>query len=218
MRRFSIFFVSLFMVSLLAVPVYADVDELISGVQEVVPTPDPASESGGSEAGQDVTVNVDVPVYYYDNGAINYVSDSDVEVMAAYDIYPGTWSGSVLEYFTGVMRKHPGVHYVAFRADNYNYYLYYGSELSASGNQVSGTGDYLHYNSYTGSGYSQYLERGSGSVSINLSSGFGYTDLVSDCAELEGVTSVNIQTLIIGGLVVMLGLWVLSRIFWRGLR
>ena len=46
----------------------------------------------------------------YDNGNAVEVSDLDaIAVQAANSsVYPGTWTGSILDYFSGVMRQNPG--------------------------------------------------------------------------------------------------------------
>lgn len=53
----------------------------------------------------------------FDNGNPVALSDLDaIAVQAANSsVYPGTWSGSILDYFSAVMRQNPGKHYVAFR-------------------------------------------------------------------------------------------------------
>ena len=52
----------------------------------------------------------------FDNGNPVALSDLDaIAVQAANSsVYPGTWSGSILDYFSAVMRQNPGKHYVAF--------------------------------------------------------------------------------------------------------
>lgn len=53
----------------------------------------------------------------YDNGNAVAVSDLDAIALQAVNssVYPGTWSGSILDYFSAIMRQNPGKHYVAFR-------------------------------------------------------------------------------------------------------
>lgn len=48
----------------------------------------------------------------YDNGNAVAVSDLDaIAVQAANSsVYPGTWTGSILDYFSAVMRQNPGKH------------------------------------------------------------------------------------------------------------
>ena len=120
----------------------------------------------------------------YDNGNPVAVSDLDaIAVQAANSsVYPGTWSGSILDYFSAVMRQNPGEHYVAFRNSQYSYFLFYGSDLSYSDGVVSGSGDYVQY-SYNDNNY--VVARGNDYVNINISSGVVYTDLDSSYGALE---------------------------------
>lgn len=65
----------------------------------------------------------------YDNGNAVAVSDLDaIAVQAAKSsVYPGTWTGSILDYFSAVMRQNPGKHYVAFRNSQYSYFCIMGT-------------------------------------------------------------------------------------------
>lgn len=190
------------------------VDDILQDLQTVAPA---ASASGGSEAAvPEVSVTVESPLYVVDDGAVYYVDE--VAPIADYgSVYPGTWTGSILDYFAGVVRKHPGTHYVAFRADQHNYYCYYSADLTSSGNVVQGSAPYLHYQTSTNYGSSS-LTRGEGSISVDCSHHFVYTDLIDSCAELEGVIGVTWQTILALGAVAALGLWLISRILWRGVR
>lgn len=150
----------------------------------------------------------------YDNG--NPVSVSDLDVIAVQaansSVYPGTWSGSILDYFSAVMRQNPGEHYVAFRNSQYSYFLFYGSDLSYSGGVVSGSGDYVQY-SYNDNNY--VVTRGNDYVNINIGSGVVYTDLDSAYGALEGVSEITLQTVLLTSVLVCLGFSLLCRILFR---
>lgn len=150
----------------------------------------------------------------YDNGNAVAVSDLDtIAVQAANSsVYPGTWSGSILDYFSGVMRQNPGKHYVAFRNSQYSYFLYYGSDLSYSDGVVSGSADYVEYN-YNNNNY--VVTRGNDNVNINISSGVVYTDLNSAYGALEGASEITLQTVLLVSVLVCLGFSLLCRIFFR---
>lgn len=150
----------------------------------------------------------------YDNGNAVAVSDLDaVAVQAANSsVYPGTWSGSILEYFSGVMRQNPGKHYVAFRNSQYSYFLYYGDDLTFSDGVVSGSADYVQYN-YNNNNY--VVTRGNDNVNINISSGVVYTDLNSAYGELEGMSEITLQTVLLVSVLVCLGFSLLCRILFR---
>lgn len=150
----------------------------------------------------------------YDNGNAVAVSDLDaIAVQAANSsVYPGTWSGSILDYFSAVMRQNPGEHYVAFRNSQYSYFLFYGSDLSYSDGVVSGSGDYVQY-SYNDNNY--VVTRGNDYVNINISSGVVYTDLNSSYGALDGASEITLQTVLLVSVLVCLGFSLLCRILFR---
>lgn len=150
----------------------------------------------------------------FDNG--NAVAVSDLDVIAAQaansSVYPGTWSGSILDYFSGVMRQNPGKHYVAFRNSQYSYFLYYGDDLAFSDGVVSGSADYVEYN-YNNNTY--VVTRGNGNVNINISSGVVYTDLNCAYGALDGASEITLQTVLLVSVLVCLGFSLLCRILFR---
>lgn len=150
----------------------------------------------------------------YDNGNAVAVSDLDeIAVQAANSsVYPGTWSGSILDYFSGVMRQNPGKHYVAFRNSQYSYFLYYGDDLKFTDGVVSGSADYVEYN-YNNNNY--VVTRGNDNVNINISSGVVYTDLNSAYGALVGATEITLQTVLLVSVLVCLGFSLLCRILFR---
>lgn len=150
----------------------------------------------------------------YDNGNPVAVSDLDaIAVQAANSsVYPGTWSGSILDYFSAVMRQNPGEHYIAFRNSQYSYFLFYGSDLSYSDGVVSGSGDYVQY-SYNDNNY--VVTRGNDYVNINISSGVVYTDLDSSYGALAGASEITLQTVLLTSVLVCLGFSLLCRILFR---
>jgi len=150
----------------------------------------------------------------YDNGNAVAVSDLDaIAVQAANSsVYPGTWTGSILDYFSAVMRQNPGKHYVAFRNSQYSYFLYYGDDLTFADGVVSGSADYVEYN-YNNNNY--VVTRGNDNVNINISSGVVYTDLNSSYGALEGASEITLQTVLLVSVLVCLGFSLLCRILFR---
>lgn len=150
----------------------------------------------------------------YDNGNAVSVSDLDaIAVQAANSsVYPGTWSGSILDYFSAVMRQNPGKHYVAFRNSQYSYFLYYGDGLTFADGVVSGSADYVEYN-YNNNNY--VVTRGNDNVNINISSGVVYTDLNSAYGALDGASEIVLQTVLLVSVLVCLGFSLLCRILFR---
>ena len=150
----------------------------------------------------------------YDNGNAVAVSDLDaIAVQAANSsVYPGTWTGSILDYFSAVMRQNPGKHYVAFRNSQYSYFLYYGDDLAFADGVVSGSADYVQYN-YNNNNY--VVTRGNDNVNINISSGIVYTDLDSAYGALDGASEITLQTVLLVSVLVCLGFSLLCRILFR---
>lgn len=150
----------------------------------------------------------------FDNGNALALSDLDaIAVQAASSsVYPGTWSGSILDYFSGVMRQNPGKHYVAFRNSQYSYFLYYGDGLTFADGVVSGSADYVEYN-YNNNNY--VVTRGNDNVNINISSGVVYTDLNSAYGALDGASEITLQTVLLVSVLVCLGFSLLCRILFR---
>lgn len=187
----------------------SSLDDILDGVNELLEQS--SSYSAYLEENQSEPEN---PVIAYDNGNAVALSDLDaIAVQAANSsVYPGTWSGSILDYFSAVMRQNPGKHYVAFRNSQYSYFLYYGDDLTFADGVVSGSADYVEYNS----DHSNYVvTRGNDNVNINISSGVVYTDLNSAYGALDGASEITLQTVLLASVLVCLGFSVLCRILFR---
>lgn len=184
-------------------------DDILDGVNELLEQS--ASYNAYLEENKSEPEN---PFIAYDNGNAVSVSDLDaIAVQAANSsVYPGTWSGSILDYFSGVMRQNPGKHYVAFRNSQYSYFLYYGDDLTFADGVVSGSADYVQYN-YNNNNY--VVTRGNDNVNINISSGVVYTDLNSAYGALDGASEITLQTVLLVSVLVCLGFSLLCRILFR---
>lgn len=184
-------------------------DDILAGVNELLEQS--ASYNAYLEGSESEPQN---EIIAYDNGNAVEVSDLDaIAVQAANSsVYPGTWSGSILDYFSGVMRQNPGKHYVAFRNSQYSYFLYYGDNLTFSDGVVSGSADYVEYN-YNNNNY--VVTRGNDNVNINISSGVVYTDLNSAYGALDGASEITLQTVLLVSVLVCLGFSLLCRILFR---
>ena len=184
-------------------------DDILAGVNELLEQS--SSYNAYLEENQSESEN---PIIAYDNGNAVAVSDLDaIAVQAANSsVYPGTWSGSILDYFSGVMRQNPGKHYVAFRNSQYSYFLYYGDDLTFTDGTVSGSGDYVQYN-YNNNNY--VVTRGNDYVNVNISSGVVYTDLNSAYGALDGASEITLQTVLLVSVLVCLGFSLLCRILFR---
>lgn len=186
-----------------------NLDDILAGVNELLEQS--ASYNAYMEENQSEPQN---EIIAYDNGNAVALSDLDtIAVQAANSsVYPGTWSGSILDYFSGVMRQNPGKHYVAFRNSQYSYFLYYGDDLTFADGVVSGSADYVEYNYYNNN---YVVTRGNDNVNINISSGVVYTDLNSAYGALEGASEITLQTVLLVSVLVCLGFSLLCRILFR---
>lgn len=184
-------------------------DDILAGVNELLEQS--ASYNAYLEEGEPEPEN---PIIAYDNGNAVAVSDLDAIAMQAANssVYPGTWTGSILDYFSAVMRQNPGKHYVAFRNSQYSYFLYYGDDLAFVDGVVSGAADYVEYN-YNNNNY--VVTRGNDNVNINISSGVVYTDLNSAYGALDGASEITLQTVLLVSVLVCLGFSLLCRILFR---
>lgn len=187
----------------------SSLDDILAGVNELLEQS--SSYSAHLEKGESEPEN---PIIAYDNGNPVAVSDLDaIAVQAANSsVYPGTWSGSILDYFSGVMRQNPGKHYVAFRNSQYSYFLFYGDDLTFADGTVSGSGDYVQYN-YNNNNY--VVTRGNDYVNIDISFGVVYTDLNPSYAALDGASEITLQTVLLVSVLVCLGFSLLCRILFR---
>lgn len=187
----------------------SSLDDILAGVNELLEKS--SSYSAYLEEGESEPEN---QIIAYDNGNAVEVSDLDaIAVQAANSsVYPGTWTGSILDYFSAVMRQNPGKHYVAFRNSQYSYFLYYGDDLTFSDGVVSGSADYVEYN-YNNNNY--VVTRGNDNVNINISSGVVYTDLNAAYGALEGASEITLQTVLLVSVLVCLGFSLLCRILFR---
>ena len=184
-------------------------DDILAGVNELL-----EQSSSYSAYLEESESEPESQIIAFDNGNAVAVSDLDaIAVQAANSsVYPGTWSGSILDYFSAVMRQNPGKHYVAFRNSQYSYFLYYGDGLTFADGVVSGSADYVEYN-YNNNNY--VVTRGNDNVNINISSGVVYTDLNSAYGALDGASEITLQTVLLVSVLVCLGFSLLCRILFR---
>lgn len=187
----------------------SSLDDILAGVNELL-----AQSSSYSEYLAEGEPEAENQIIAYDNGNAVALADLDaIAVQAANSsVYPGTWTGSILDYFSAVMRQNPGKHYVAFRNSQYSYFLYYGNDLTFSDGVVSGAADYVQYN-YNNNNY--VVARGNENVNINISSGVVYTDLDSSYGALEGASEITLQAVLLVSVLVCLGFSLLCRILFR---
>lgn len=91
-------------------------------------------------------------------------------------VYNSAWSGSILDYFLGVVEKDPFCDYVIFRMDNSVYYCYYG-DIKLENGYFSGSDLNVVY--YEASSYNSPVIRSyTGNLSLSAE-GFIYSNLGS---------------------------------------
>lgn len=187
----------------------SSLDDILAGVNELL-----EQSSSYSEYLAEGEPEAENQIIAFDNGNAVALADLDaIAVQAANSsVYPGTWTGSILDYFSAVMRQNPGKHYVAFRNNQYSYFLFYGDDLTFADGVVSGSADYVQYN-YNNNNY--VVTRGNENVSINISSGVVYTDLDSSYGALEGASEITLQAVLLVSVLVCLGFSLLCRILFR---
>lgn len=184
-------------------------DDILAGVNELL-----EQSASYNAALEDAESEPQNEIIAFDNGNPVALSDLDAIAVQAVNssVYPGTWSGSILDYFSAVMRQNPGKHYVAFRNSQYSYLLFYGDDLTFVDGAVSGSGDYVQY-SYNDNNY--VVTRGNDYVNINIGSGVVYTDLNSAYGALDGASEITLQTVLLVSVLVCLGFSLLCRILFR---
>lgn len=187
----------------------SSLDDILAGVNELLEQS--SSYNAYMEENQS---EPESEIIAYDNGNAVAVSDLDAMSVQAVNssVYPGTWSGSILDYFSAIMRQNPGKHYVAFRNSQKSYFLFYGDDLTFVDGAVSGSADYVQY-SYNNDYY--IVTRGNDYVNINIGSGVVYTDLNSAYGALEGASEITLQTVLLVSVLVCLGFSLLCRILFR---
>lgn len=181
----------------------------VADVPVVVDVPLEEEEPIVKEEQEEQTVN---NVLSVDGPLPVYLAEPEAVPLVSSDVYPGSFSSSVLDYFEGIMANNPGDDFVAWRASRYQYYLYWGDGFSASGDVFSGTGDFVLYDTNS-DGYN--VSHGSGSFSVNASGGVAYTNVSDFYPSFMGVEQIQASNMLFFGLVVGLGIWTACRIMFR---
>lgn len=179
------------------------VSELLDAVENVAPV----------EGQQDVLQDVQEEATVSGGGSSQEASPETVALLSTIadtlesssSQYLYSMTSSQANYFSGILSAHPFDQYVSWY-DAGGYYLYYGHDVLASG------GDYVHI--YRRDYDRDYIiDRGTGVPT-------GYSGLVvSNCiggaAEFPEVRNAQNNLFLCCGLVAALGLFVLSKIFFR---
>ena len=111
---------------------------------------DTITDATGSDAATPEQIEEDYEVEDASASDADEESDDDIMLLSDYDPYDsGTISSTVVNYMSDVVPKLGPVHYVLFRAGQYDYRLYYARdlELSDSGEFWASEADYIQYDS-----------------------------------------------------------------------
>lgn len=113
------------------------------------------------------------------------------EIMPLDSTYGGAWSGSILEYFSGVMCSHPFKDYVCFRRDQYTYMLYYGTDIELNGNSFVGSDlNLITYTTANGYNSNEYVSSSSGQSLYYNIDGIFYSN-VGDSSQFKEVREIE---------------------------
>lgn len=134
-----------------------------------------------------------------------------VEMTAAQQYgYLPNLSSSQMTYFEGVCAAHPFADYYAVYDGDNTYSLYYGYGLEEAGGQT------CKYVRISYSSYNQYtIDKGETAVPAVDSGQATYCSYVDSCARFPRVEEVKYEAFTAAALVCALGLWALSKLFFR---
>lgn len=181
------------------------VSELLDAVEDVAPV------EGQQDVQQDVqeeaTVSGGVSSQEAAPETVALLSTIADTLESSSSQYLYTMDSSQAQYFAGILAAHPFDEYVSWY-DGGGYYLYYGRDVLTTG------GDYVHiYRGYVGGDKTYIIDRGTG-VPAGYS-GLVMSNCISGAAEFPEVRNAQSNLFLCCGLVVALGLFVLSKIFFR---
>lgn len=180
------------------------VSELLDAVEDVAPVED-VQQDVQQDVQNDATVSGGVSSEEGAPETVALLSTIADTLESSSSQYLYSMDSSQANYFAGILAAHPFDEYVSWY-DASGYYLYYGHDVLASG------GDYVHI--YRRDYDRDYvIDRGTGVPT-------GYSGLVvSNCiggaAEFPEVRNAQSNMFVCLGLCAALGLYLLSRIFFR---
>lgn len=179
------------------------VSELLDAVEDVAPVE--GEQDDQQDVQEDATVSGGVSSQEGAPETVALLSTIADTLESSSSQYLYSMTSSQANYFVGILSAHPFDQYVSWY-DAGGYYLYYGGDVLVSG------GDYVHiYRQDYDRDY--VIDRGTGVPT-------GYSGLVvSNCiggaAEFPEVRNAQNNLFLCCGFVVALGLFVLSKIFFR---
>lgn len=128
--------------------------------------------------------------------------------------FNGSFNSTAYNYFQSIIIKNAGVNYVAFRGSQYNYYLFYGDNLSLNGSTFSGSA--LTSVTYrTNSGDNTVTVNTNDSLSINSGTAFIYSNLGDNYGSFTEVEQAKYSKVLSFSVIALFGLYILAWIFKR---
>ena len=116
------------------------------------------------------------------------------------DVYNGSYNSTVLTLWNGLLSNNIGKDYIAYRASQYEYYIWFGEDFEASGNTFTGSGTYYCLNTYSST---YYLTTGSDSFTVDSGQNYLYTNVSAGypaLADERGLLYEQIQTVLLTAL------------------
>lgn len=147
-----------------------------------------------------------------DNDSVSSVADNGVSsyaLVGSNGVYNSAWSGSVLDYFAGVVSKEPFCDYVIYRVDNNVYYCWYG-DISLDNGYFSGSD--LNLVCYSAGSYNTpEISFSSGRTLSLYADGFIYSNLgsFSDVTNNLGVKLAYVE---IVSICILIGMFIVMSI------
>lgn len=213
MKKLSICLVFFICLMMAAIPSFAEeynsVEDLISDVNEVIPIYDTEadvvtdqSEYINNDTGETGSTGSSEELAVLNDIATTLV---EIEAESLFNI-----NSSQVEYFKGVLLSDPFVDYCITFDGEQTYRLFYGHNL-----EVGSSANLAYITRYSSGSYNYNYQVVTGSTGTVPSSGVYVSTITDGMPILEEVENAKSQKIIQISFVVMLGLWLLSKLFFR---
>ena len=139
---------------------------------------------------------------YNSSGTVGYALNNSV--------YGGSYNSTILSIWNGLIQNNVGKDYVAYRADQYNYYIFFGEDFEYNNGRFSGTGTYYKLNTQQNA---YNFTVGTDTFSVNVNGAYLYTNVTGNYPALDndrGLIYEQIQAIL---LIALLSFNVLRWIF-----
>lgn len=161
----------------------AELDETVitETVQEVEEDVDVQTSEKSSETVEYVFEFTE-PIAVYEVNPDDY-NTSAISTFAMNDsVYSGSYNSTVITLWNGLLANNVGKDYVAYRASQYEYYIFFGDDFELTETGIAGSGKYYYLNTY-GNSYSYGI--GEDSFNVSVGSNYIYTNVSADFPALD---------------------------------